>query len=224
MKLLLLNTCGTEGSIALADSGLPAPIIVEQKMPGRMASERVVAVVREALAGAGWKLRELNAVGVVTGPGSFTGVRVGLSVAKGLGEASGVGLIAVSRLALLAGAGVAATSGEICALLDAGRGELYCGEYLSAACMGEALLSRQDVVRVCSRAAAVMVCEEAVLESLGDVSLVQMISEPTAADAFPLALERLASGSFDDPMTLDANYLRRTDAEIFAKPAVRSGG
>jgi len=40
-----------------------------------------------------------------------------------------------------------------------------------------------------------------------------------AGDALPFALERIAAGEFDDVATLDANYLRRTDAEIFAKPA-----
>jgi tRNA threonylcarbamoyladenosine biosynthesis protein TsaB len=46
-----------------------------------------------------------------------------------------------------------------------------------------------------------------------------MVDEPLAGDALPLALERIAAGDFDDAATLDANYLRRTDAEIFAKAA-----
>jgi tRNA threonylcarbamoyladenosine biosynthesis protein TsaB len=46
------------------------------------------------------------------------------------------------------------------------------------------------------------------------------VEEPSAADALPLAVERIAAKEFDDAMTLDANYLRRTDAEIFAKPAM----
>ena len=47
-----------------------------------------------------------------------------------------------------------------------------------------------------------------------------LVEEPLAGDALPFAVERVASGEFDDAATLDANYLRRTDAEIFAKPAV----
>ena len=47
-----------------------------------------------------------------------------------------------------------------------------------------------------------------------------MVDEPSAADALPLALDRIGAGDFDDAATLDANYLRRTDAEIFAKPAM----
>jgi tRNA threonylcarbamoyladenosine biosynthesis protein TsaB len=45
-----------------------------------------------------------------------------------------------------------------------------------------------------------------------------MVAEPRAGDAFPLALRRIAREEFDDVATVDANYVRRTDAEIFAKP------
>jgi tRNA threonylcarbamoyladenosine biosynthesis protein TsaB len=47
------------------------------------------------------------------------------------------------------------------------------------------------------------------------------VEEPSAGDALPLALERIEAENFDDAATLDANYLRRTDMEIFAKPAAQ---
>ena len=90
MKVLLLHTCGAEASAALADTGLDEAIVAEARMPGRTASERLVAAVRELMEGAGWAVAELGAIAVVSGLGSFTGVRVGLSAAKGLSEASGV--------------------------------------------------------------------------------------------------------------------------------------
>ena len=93
MKILLLNTCGAEGSLALADTTLGEPVVLLMRMPGRTASERLIVLLREAMGEIGWKPRALAAIAVVTGPGSFTGVRVGLSVAKGLSEASGVPLI-----------------------------------------------------------------------------------------------------------------------------------
>ncbi len=65
----------------------------------------------------------------------------------------------------------------------------------------------------------VVVCEAKVAEGL--VSLdPKVVEEPSAGDALPFALERIGLGEFDDADTLDANYLRRTDAEIFAKPAM----
>jgi tRNA threonylcarbamoyladenosine biosynthesis protein TsaB len=57
------------------------------------------------------------------------------------------------------------------------------------------------------------------LEALG--LGVRMVEEPSAGDALPLALERIEAGDFDDAAALDANYLRRTDAEIFAKAAAQ---
>jgi tRNA threonylcarbamoyladenosine biosynthesis protein TsaB len=164
---------------------------------------------------AGWKPSELATIVVVHGPGSFTGVRVGLSAAKGLSEASGAGLIAVSRLALLAAAGDVA--GQVCAVLDAGRGEFYCGVYAGRRCESEALLSRDEVVAAAAEVDAAVVCEAEVAKELESL-MPRVVAEPVAGDALPFAMERIAAGEFDDTATVDANYLRRTDAEIFAKP------
>src|SRR5215471_1894313 len=123
MRLLLIDTCGSEGTVALAEA---ERVVASETLPGRSASERLVPVVRGMMSAAGWRLGELAAIVVVHGPGSFTGVRVGLSAAKGLSEAGGVGLIAVSRLALLAAA-AGDVAGDVCALLDAGRGGFYRG-------------------------------------------------------------------------------------------------
>jgi len=219
MRILLIHTAGGEGSVALADTALAQTIVASEVLPGRTSSERLVPSVRRLLNGHAWRLSELAAVVVVHGPGSFTGVRVGLSAAKGLSEAGGVPLIAVSRLALLA-ASVDGNGRPVHAVLDAGRGEFYYGEYLGRRCLREALLSGKDVVAVAA-GGIVVACEPKVAETL--VALVpQIVGEPSAGDALPFAFERIEAGDFDDAATLDANYLRRTDAEIFAKPAVRA--
>jgi tRNA threonylcarbamoyladenosine biosynthesis protein TsaB len=215
MRLLLIDTCGSEGTVALAEADR---VVRSETLPGRSASERLVPVVREMMTAAGWRLGELAALVVVHGPGSFTGVRVGLSAAKGLSEAGGVGLIAVSRLALLAAA-AGDVAGDVCALLDAGRGEFYCGVYAGRRCVREALLTAEEVAAAAAGAAAVVVCEERVAEALG-AFLPRIMREPRAEDAVPFAVERVGAGEFDDAATLDANYLRRTDAEIFSKTAV----
>ena len=145
MRVLLIHTSGAEGSVALADTEFPGVIAAREMLPGRSSSERLVPAVRRLMAASGWTLRELAAIVVVHGPGSFTGVRVGLSAAKGLSEASGVPMIAVSRLVLLAArAGV--NDATVYAVLDAGRGEFYLGEYVGRRCVREALLSGEDLV------------------------------------------------------------------------------
>jgi tRNA threonylcarbamoyladenosine biosynthesis protein TsaB len=216
MRVLLIHTAGSEGSVALADTESAQAIVATERLPGRTSSERLVPAVRRLMAERGWSLKDLAAVVVVHGPGSFTGVRVGLSAAKGLSEAAGVPLVAVSRLALLADA--VEDAGPVHAVLDAGRGELYYGEYVGRRCLREALMSGEDVRK--SVGSGVVVCEAKVAEALAGLEF-QMVEEPSAGDALPLALKRIEAGDFDDAVTLDANYLRRTDLEIFAKAAAQ---
>jgi tRNA threonylcarbamoyladenosine biosynthesis protein TsaB len=225
LKLILFNTCGAEASVALTDTDRAQPLVVQAKMPGRTASESLVAELRRALVDARWAVSDLDGIVVVTGPGSFTGVRVGLSAAKGLAEAIGKPMIGVSRLAMLATA-VGSESKRVCALLDAGRGEFFCGEYSETGAR-ESLMSKEDILRAAALADTVVVCEQGVLDSVrealdGSIS-VTMVAEPGASVALPLAMKKIAAGAYDDPVTLDANYLRRTDAEIFSSPAKRAG-
>ena len=219
MRILLIDTAGAEGSVALADTDLVPPLVAAEVLPGRTSSERLVPSVRRLMEVRGWKLNELAAVVVVHGPGSFTGVRVGVSAAKGLSEAGGVGLIAVSRLALLARS--VDVDRTVHAVLDAGRGEFYYGEYVAGRCVREALMSGNEVLDV-DGGGVVVACEAKVAEALAELEP-RMVREPLAEEALPIALERIAAGEFDDAATLDANYLRRTDAEIFAKPAGKTG-
>jgi tRNA threonylcarbamoyladenosine biosynthesis protein TsaB len=218
MRVLLIHTAGGEGSVALADTALQDAIVATEMLPGRSSSERLVPAVRRLMEESGFRLRELTAVVVVHGPGSFTGVRVGLSAAKGLSEAGEVPLVAVSRLALLA-AGVVDEVGTVHAVLDAGRGEFYYGEYVGRVGVREALLSAEEV-RTAVGDGVVVVCEAKVAEALGGLRL-RVVEEPLAGDALLLAVERVMAGEFDDAATVDANYLRRTDGEIFAKPVAK---
>ena len=165
---------------------------------------------------------------MVHGPGSFTGVRVGLSAAKGLCEALNLPLTAISRLAVLADRAECSPSTHVSALLDAGRGEFYWGDYLGGNCLREALLTRDEVLAMAAGIQAsgavqiAVACEPAVVESLAELAP-QFVAQLRAEDALPLTLRRIEQRAFDDVATLDANYLRRTDAEIFAKPRPRAG-
>jgi tRNA threonylcarbamoyladenosine biosynthesis protein TsaB len=214
MRFLLIDTCGAEGSIALADTSKEPAVVANERLPGRSSSERLMPAVRRAMEASGWSLKELTAIVVAHGPGSFTGVRVGLSAAKGLSEAGGVPLIAVSRLALLA-----ATAGEsdqrVVAVLDAGRGEFYLGEYVGHRCLREELVDAAEV-KMTRAGAVLVVCEPRTAEALAQLEP-RIVREPCAEDALPLAIRRATAGEFDDVAALDANYLRRTDAQIFAK-------
>jgi tRNA threonylcarbamoyladenosine biosynthesis protein TsaB len=157
--------------------------------------------LRGVCAAAGWAPSELNAVGVVNGPGSFTGVRVGLSAAKGLCEGLGVGMVAMSRLGLVAGA-----EGRRAALLDAGRGEFFYGLYEGGVKLSESLGSEAEVREFGNG----VTCEERVALKLG----IELVEEPGAEAMLAQALRRIAAADWSDVAASDANYLRRTDAEL----------
>jgi tRNA threonylcarbamoyladenosine biosynthesis protein TsaB len=202
VKILLINTCGSEGVAALADTGA----IAVERLPGRGSSEMLVPAVRRLLAGTG--VAGLDAVGVVYGPGSFTGVRVGLSAAKGICDAGAIGMVAMSRLALVAG-------DDGVALLDAGRGEFYCGEYAGGQVVSEKLLRADDVTPLLLGRKP-KTCEPKVVELVQQrLGLaVELIPEPGAEEMLAMVQRRLAAGSWSDVATVDANYMRRTDAEL----------
>ncbi len=196
MTFLLINTCGGEGVAALAGD---AGVLAEEALPGRGTSEALMPAVRKLFERMSMKLTDLAGIGVVVGPGSFTGVRVGLAAAKGLCDGAALKMIAMSRLEL-----VAADDGV--AVLDGGRGEYYCGVYRAGQRISEALLTDAQTRAL----GPTVTCEERVAERLG----VDLIAEPGAEVMLAMVLKRAAVGDWTDIETIDANYLRRTDAEL----------
>ena len=237
-RLLLLDTSGPEASLALAEtpaSGTDPHIVATDTFPGRQASELLLVRLERLLKRAGWTSHSINAMAVVTGPGSFTGVRIGLAAAKGLAEACQVPILGISRLHLLAAtAGAQAVSNQaasnqpnpaqpepLFAALSAGRGEIFLRspstDPLHHTSPQEDLLSLAEAHRRIGHA-TVAVCELSVADLLRDLRLL-LLPSPTAADALPLALDRLRRGQIDDPATIEGNYLRRTDLEMLRRVA-----
>lgn len=203
MKVLLINVCGTEGIVAVAEG---SRVLAEERLLERAASEGLIAAVRKLMEEQAWSVKDLGAVGVVVGPGSFTGVRVGLSAAKGLCEAGEVGMVAMSRLALIAGV-------DGMGVLDAGRGEYYCGVYRAGAVVVEELLPGEEV-RAALQHGDAATCEDRVAAALPGIRVVR---EPGAEEMLAVVRQRVAAGAWSDVATADANYLRRTDAELLVK-------
>lgn len=208
--MLLVNTCGVGGVVALVEGDL---VIAVEELPGRGTSEHLMPAVKRLFGGEGARVRELGAIAVVIGPGSFTGVRVGLSAMKGLCEAGNVPMIAMSRLALVAAETEAGVEEEVVALLDGGRGEFYCGIYRDGVEVSERLLGIEEVQNLIGTRMAVT-CESRVVETLG--GRVRLVEEPGAAALLRMTLQRIEMGSWSDVATIDANYVRRTDAELLA--------
>lgn len=210
--VLAIDACGERGSIALVRLiGDGLAVLGERLLPVRNEAATILGAIEELLLEAGLGACEMNAVVVVDGPGSFTGVRIGVGAALGLSEGLAVPIVRVSRLTVLAWLGNCDA-----AVLDAHRDEVYLK-------MGELeRLADVDALKGAELAGVkVAVCNQAVAalvhEAVPDARMIEC-SEPTAMDAMRCSLPEILAGRFAEPLTMDGNYLRRSDAEIFAKP------
>jgi tRNA threonylcarbamoyladenosine biosynthesis protein TsaB len=216
--VLAIDTCGPSGSVALGRLSVGVVEILGQiELEGRSYSSTLVAAVGDLLARFGVRLRDLGAIVAVNGPGSFTGVRVGLSAVKGLAEAAQIPVVAVSRLEVLA-----AKAAVPSAALDAHRYEVFLRLGGSGLEARERLAGAHELAAIEPPPPRIALCDEAAALLLGAAwpaaELVRTFA-PTAADALKLCATRVAAGDFVDLALLDGHYLRRSDAEIFGEPA-----
>ena len=129
MLNLALDTATRHGRFALADAtGL---LVDRPHNVGGNFADALLPIVQEVLATAGRERHELTGIGITAGPGSFTGVRIGVATAKGLAWALGCELVAVNSLEAMAAALLAEHPQATAAVpvLDARRGELFCGVF-----------------------------------------------------------------------------------------------
>jgi tRNA threonylcarbamoyladenosine biosynthesis protein TsaB len=230
--LLAVDTCGTVGSIALgrvADGQVE--LLGERSVPGGELSVSLVQAISDLLASAGAKIGDLAGLVAVAGPGSFTGIRIGLAAVKGFAEAAALPVVTLSRLALLA-----ETAKTPTVVLDAHRGQMYCGMYAAGELAREMLLTAGEVNAMGGLPGPVGVCEEAVAQALEELrggaellpsdlhhsdmdpslggTYIKRVVVPSAWDALRFAFPRWLAGDFVDVASLDGYYLRGADAKI----------
>ena len=214
--VLGIDTCGPSGSVALvqrAGSGLD--LLGQTELAGRSYSATLVAAVTDLLKQHGIAPRELGAIVAVHGPGSFTGVRVGLSAVKGLAEPSGIPVAAVSRLDVLAH-----KAGVLSAALDAHRHEVFL-RVETGAKVREALAGKADLATIMPVPERIAICDDAadeLIRALWPETMIERVGVPTAFDAIEMFAPKLSARAFVDLALLDGHYLRRSDAEIFGEP------
>ncbi len=221
MILLVSDTSGKNGSVALVRAGSSSgdvELIESVPLAGGTFSAQLVPQIAGLLEKHGLSKRDIDAFVVVSGPGSFTGLRVGLAAIKALAEILGKPIVPVSLLEVIAGE--SAGRGKVMAAIDAGRGEIYAGEYEvgeSARCVREQLLSKDEFVSLAAGIA--VVTPDAALEQLASAAsrLVQRVEMPSSERIARVGWRQLQAGQTVTPEQLDANYIRKSDAEIFAK-------
>jgi tRNA threonylcarbamoyladenosine biosynthesis protein TsaB len=223
MLLLAIDTSGKHGSIALAleRSSDDSEVEVIETMPlaGGTFSAQLVPQIAALLSAHGFTKHDIDAFAVVSGPGSFTGLRIGLAAVKALAEILHKPIAAVSLLEACAFASGA--QGRVMAALDAGRTDVFVGEYEIPDNAGpvarERILSRSEFI---SDAAGwnVVTPDSALAEGARAAgSTVLHIPMISAADVARLGWRKIRSGHMVQPEQLEANYIRRSDAEMLEK-------
>jgi tRNA threonylcarbamoyladenosine biosynthesis protein TsaB len=131
MRVLGIETSATMGGFAVLDEDrLIAELVAD--ITGRHV-ERGVEMMEEVLKSAGTKIADLDGVAVSVGPGSFTGLRVGLAIAKGMCLASGTAIVGVPTLDCIAES-LSCWEGLVVPVRDARRGEIYFGTFSAEGC------------------------------------------------------------------------------------------
>jgi len=222
MLLLATDTSGKNGSIALArvtPGQSDVDLLEAVPLAGGTFSAQLVPQISALLEKHGYHKSDLAGFAVVSGPGSFTGLRVGLAAIKALAEVLRKPIATVSLLEAVAWSG--ATRGHVLAALDAGRGEVYVGDYQVDSqphMHSERVLTREQFVTE-SSGKTVITPDPALGEIARAAGIhAEQVSYPGPPVIARLGWSRLERGETVSPEALDANYIRRSDAEIFSKP------
>lgn len=223
MLLLSIDTSGRSGGITLAEGDAASFRVIESApIAGGTFSAQLVPALASLLRKHGLAAADIEGFVAVSGPGSFTGLRVGLSAIKGLAEVLKRPIATVSALETLSS--TSGQQGRVTAALDAGREEIFVGLYdvstARAFRISEELLSVAKFVRVIKSANAtkVVTSDRFVAELVRSASLIAMqIEQPGSETAARVGLQKLLAGENVSVEDLDANYIRRSDAEIFSK-------
>jgi tRNA threonylcarbamoyladenosine biosynthesis protein TsaB len=228
MLVLAIDTSGKNGSIALARTtpGQSDVEIVEiLPLSGGAFSAQLVPQIATLLEKHKYSKNDLEAFAVANGPGSFTGLRVGLAAIKALAEALQKPILAISLLEAVAWSSTApgAARGRVLVAMDAGRGDVFVGDYELAPQLrmhSERLLSREEFVAIAS-GKTIVTPDAGLAETVRAAGIqVARIEYPGSAVIARLGWEHLQRGQTVRPEELEANYIRLSDAEIFSKPKV----
>jgi tRNA threonylcarbamoyladenosine biosynthesis protein TsaB len=225
MKILALESATLAGGAALLDG---ERLVGETTLSIALThSERMMAVVDRLLSDCGWSPRDLEGLAVSIGPGSFTGLRVGVATMKGLALALDLPVAPVPTLDALA-ATLPFAAAPVCPLLDARKGEVYCSLYRW---QGNAMARQWDYLALAPDVAAarldgpVIVLGDGVvtcrpyLARLGDAVMEAPPARrlPSPGVVAQLGHALLSAGKGLDAEALVPLYLRPSEAELKAR-------
>jgi tRNA threonylcarbamoyladenosine biosynthesis protein TsaB len=226
MKVLSIETSTMLGGVAVLDSDVG--LLAETKVSVKTGhSERLMSEVDQALRACGLGLGDLDAVAVAVGPGSFTGLRIGLSTAKGLAFRTGLNIVAVPTLEAFA-MNFPFSAHPVCPMLDARKGEVYAGVFVSGSEGARRLVPETSVradelamrlkghEKVVFAGEGALIYREAITRAFQGEALFAPphLNVPSPASVASLGLKKALDGEFSEPAALSPFYIRKSEAEL----------
>jgi tRNA threonylcarbamoyladenosine biosynthesis protein TsaB len=220
MLVLALDTTTRGGSCALARGGVVLrqdASDAAQAQAARLPGELITLLDREDVV-----LRDVDVFAVATGPGSFTGLRIGIATMQGLAFAAGKPLVGISALDALAE--VARPAATIATWVDAWRGEVYAARYVNGRETESPTVEPPDVILTRLRGGAsdtlfigdgARAHADVIRAALGDIATIAEPSAPLLAGTIArLATAAVLAGHRPPPHAIRPIYVRRPDAEL----------
>jgi tRNA threonylcarbamoyladenosine biosynthesis protein TsaB len=223
MYILGIETSTTTGSVAVVSED---SVIAQYSLNIEVThSERLMSTVDRVLKDTGLNVAELGGFAVAIGPGSFTGLRIGLAAVKGLALVTGKPVAAVPTLKALAW-NVPYSAATVCPLLDARKKEVYAATYrfegagmvqvMAEAVISLSLLSGRITGTTLFTGEASHLFREDIVKLFGDRALFAPVASllPSAATVAGIGLGMIKSGKKTDVDSLTPMYIRRPEAEV----------
>lgn len=227
MLILGIDTSGRQGSVALLQAQGEELVTLDLALlSSGQYSELLVSTIAELLTRHRVETSSIGLIAVASGPGSFTGLRISIATVKGLAEAFSTPVVAVSVLEAVAlDAGI---EGHVVAALDAQRSEVFFGEYQVASGSTAAQRKREALVSFDGFTSllasghpppTVFTPDAPLAARLQEAAFkTEVLARPSAETFARIAYRKFFASVRSDVATLDANYLRCSDAEIFMAP------
>lgn len=227
MKILAIETATIAGSVAIMDNG--AGLVGEVRIDVKVVhAERLMPSIEWLLKASSVHIDEIDAYAVSIGPGSFTGLRIGLSTAKGFSYAANKPIVPVPTLDAFART-LPFCSYMICPMLDARKNEVYAALYKwdgrdCKKIMPETAINPAELFKKINEPTVFMgdgarIYRGLIAGTLQDNAVFAPASRmsPSASTVAEIALEKLKQGIFADPVSLVPFYIRKSEAEIHWK-------
>jgi tRNA threonylcarbamoyladenosine biosynthesis protein TsaB len=223
MRILSVDTASKSCSVGIVeDSYLLAELTI---IPGTTHSRHLMALIQKAIDLSGMKISDMDGYAVTKGPGSFTGLRIGISSVKGLAAVTGKPVVGVSSLDALASQAIA-PSHLVCPLLDARKGEVYFS-YYKVDCdvlkkqRGEAAQTPEEAIEGIHEPCifigdGAQHYERTIAKKMGSLASFapSHLNVIRAFSVANIALGRFKRAETEDAASIRPRYIRKSDAEI----------